>query len=138
MHAGSCPGRIPVLDRRCLLPLPTSRPGLTVRQTGPAVNDRSAHNAKIAPVCPSPCNGATSAESQADRLRLRGNFRPSSLTAASHPLLTDRPQRQLDGVARGGPQRVQPLITPGEPLPKALLAPLARRPWHPASCATRA
>ena len=39
------------------------------------------------------------------------------------PPLTDRPQRQLDGVARGGPQRAQPLITPGEPLPKALPAP---------------
>ena len=39
------------------------------------------------------------------------------------PPLTDRPQRQVDGVARGGPQRAQPLITPGEPLPKALPAP---------------
>ena len=86
VHAGSCPGRIPVLDRRCLLPLPTSRPRLTVRQTGPAVNDRSAYNAKIAPVCPSPLQRShVRGERQADRLRLRGNFRPSSPHSRKSP-----------------------------------------------------
>src|SRR5262249_23360333 len=53
---------------------------------------------------------------------------PQPAGPQSSPFWTDRPRRQVDEVARGGPQqRTQPLTRPGEPLPKAVPAPAVPR-----------
>jgi len=124
-HAGA-PRQLPASDAYVGPALPPSVAQLAAR-TNDARLDRAQREQRPLPLpgareprLPGALGGSTAATRQLPP--------PPAQPQPKSSFWTDRPQRQVDEVARGSPQqRTQPLTGPGEPLPKAVPAPAVPR-----------